>query len=151
MSKIYYFGSNRSIIVNKREYGYFITICDFDKVTITMPSKRWCGQIKMAGSGVDSSLVENSTLKWSIGGAYYVCVRDRRVQIRRFFYHAELKEERPTKQGIVLTHREWERIKKIADTINADFADIAFEQPCYADSDHNRDSCFECNSFKLDM
>jgi hypothetical protein len=154
MSRIYYFGSNRSIIVNKREYGYFITICDFDKVTITMPSKRWSHLIAY-GDNVDSSILQNSNLQRHFGGAFYVCVKDQRVHIRRFYYNEEKKEECPTKEGIVLTHREWERIKKIADAINADFADIADEEPCFAGSDHQNQlgwlSCYECNPFQLNV
>ena len=91
MSKIYYFGANRSIIVNKREYGYYITICDFDKLTITMPSKRW-SRLATFRDAVDISLTENTELRRHMGGAFYICAKDRWVQIRRFYYNEENKE-----------------------------------------------------------
>jgi Transcriptional Coactivator p15 (PC4) len=154
MSKMYYFGANRSIIVNKREYGYFITICDFDRVTITMPSKRW-SRLLMFRDAVDISLTENTEMKRHMGGAFYICAKDQRVQIRRFYYNEEKKEERPTKEGIVLNQREWGRIKEIADIINDEYTDIAFELPCFAESDHQNQlgmlACYECNPFQLNL
>ena len=155
MVKFYYFGASRYIFVQKLEFGYFVTIEDDDKkISIKMPSKRWI-QLFAFREGVDSSILTNSNFQHHIGGGYYVCTKDRWVQIRRFFYHTELKEERPSKQGIVLTHREWDRFKEIADAINADFADIANEEPCFAGSDHQNQlgwlTCFECNPFQLNV
>ena len=119
-----------------------------------MPSKRWSHLIAY-GDNVDSSILQNSNLQRHFGGGYYVCVKDQRVHIRRFYYNEEKKEERPTKEGIMLTHREWERIKKIAEAINANFADIADEEPCFAGSDHQNQlgwlSCYECNPFQLNV
>jgi Transcriptional Coactivator p15 (PC4) len=90
-----------------------------------------------------------------MGGSYYVCVRDQRVQIRRFYYNEKKKEERPTKEGIVLTQREWERIKEISEIINDEYTDIWVELPCYTQQDHQNQlgmlACYECNPFQLNV
>ena len=88
-----------------------------------------------------------------MGGGFYACVRNKWMQIRRFYYSQLDKEERPTKEGIVLTHQEWERLKEIANTIDNQFTDIAFETPCFADSSHRNHlvHCYECNPFQLNL
>lgn len=153
-SSQYYFEANRAIIVNKLKYGYFVTLSDFDKISITMPARRW-NQLFKYEKEIDESLAKKDVkFREHIGSGYYVCVTSpyKCVQVRKFYYHADDKEERPTKKGFTFKLAEWERVKVISERIKQDYQEVADEAVCSAGSDHYNQlgyiACFECNPFR---